>query len=93
MKPQRLCSLPTRFLFSILRIGAVHGMAPQNAVDDEFTSPFGGSIRMSVTFEDLHNFWVGWSAFGFIALTVLVDDLCWGHLWGYLCRENSNVVM
>lgn len=92
IEPQRLCSLPARFLPGDPRIDTVHDMAPQDAVYNHPAPPFRERIRVSVTLEELYILLVGLSAFGFIALTIFVDNLCFcGHLWGDLCSENSTV--
>ena len=74
-EPQRICSLPARFLFSFPLIDTVHGMAPQDAVDNDLAPPFGKRIRVPFALVHLYILLVGLSACGLIALTIFVDNL------------------
>ena len=73
--PQLLDCLPACFLPSTIFITTVPGMSPQDAVDIEPASPFGGGIRVPLAFVVLRILLVSYPAFRFIALAVLVDKL------------------
>lgn len=74
-KSQCICSLPACFLFSIPLIVTVHGMAPQEAVDNDLAPPFGKGIRVPFALVLLYILLVGLSACGLIALTIFIDNL------------------
>jgi len=76
IEPQRFYCLFARFLFGELCIAAVHGMAPQDAVDKEPAPPFGEGVCVPVAIEEFKMPLVWLSAFIFIALAIMVDNLC-----------------